>query len=149
MKIYQKNFTLIELISVIVIVSILSVFAVAKGDLFSHNEAEILYTAKLIRSDIRFVQTLALKNDKQNSLFGLNFSNTGYTITKNGINSSVNFPGTSSPQRTLGDDITLTSNVSTINFDLFGAPTADLTLTVNSANSLTVHAKTGRITETP
>ncbi len=147
-----KKFTLIELISVIVITGILAVFATTKSDIFSTGSSKLRYALKLIRSDIRFIQSLALTNDEPNQLFGCSFTGSNYTITRSSIPSTIPFPGTVSPQRTL-DGIDISSTVNSVTFTTFGAPQTTFTVTINlkrsptSTHSITVDAATGRITE--
>ncbi len=146
----EKKFTLIELIAITLILAIVAVFASAK-DSISEEEARVRFAVKLIRADIRFVQSLSLSNDNTNDLYQLNFASGEYTLNRATTSNTNNFPGTDSTTRTI-DGITITSNSTTsIKFSTFGVPDTDLTITVTSTSgetaSLTIDDVTGSITE--
>lgn len=145
----KKKFTLIELIAIILILAIVAVFASARNSI-SEEEARVRFAIKLVRADIRFLQSLSLSNDNTNDLYQLNFASGEYTLNRATTSNTNNFPGTDSTTRTI-DDITITSSSAIIAFSTFGTPSTDLTITVTSTSgetaSLTVDDVTGRITE--
>lgn len=144
----ERQFTLIELIAIIVILAIISVFASAK--IFPEETARVQYALKLVRADVRFIQSLALSNDSTTDFYVLNTGGGSYTLAKNTTINITPFPGTGSVTRTI-NGITITASNSNIAFTSFGVPAEDLTITVSSGGdsaSLTVDSITGSITET-
>ena len=147
----QKNrlsFTLIELIAIVVILAVISIFASAK--IFPEETARVQYALKLVRADIRFIQSLALSNDSNTDFYVLNSSGGNYTLTKNTTINTIPFPGTNSTTRTI-NGITITASNNAIAFNSIGTPAETVTLTVTSSEgptaSLTVDHITGSITE--
>ena len=141
------KFTLIELISVIVILAILAVFVSANP---VNDNADLRFAVKLIRADIRFIQSLSLSNDNNSDLYQINFVNGEYRLARASSVNTVPFPGTESTTRTISG-IAISANTGSIVFSTFGAPDTDLLITVTdrdgNSETLTIDNVTGSITE--
>ena len=125
MKIFIRNNsgnTLIEIISVFLLISIISVYILSNGiDIGKELESEV----EIVKSHLRYVQYLALTNDNKNK-WSIKFSDTGYTLLKKNIE-TINLPNEDSAVHTLqpGLKIILPLNIpvnKTISFDKWGSP---------------------------
>lgn len=144
----DRGFTLIEIISVVLILGIISAVAIP---MFSTEGINVSVAADIIKSDIRFVQELALsRNPETEGEVGITFSAglTSYTITdpKGIFTTTRDLPG--------GVSITTapatTGNV--ISFNKFGEPeftSTTVTVEVGSGSetkSVVIQKYSGMIT---
>lgn len=140
---HKRSFTLIELITVIVVVGLISV---ATFPLFSttlSDRARLVASRDLLRSDLRFVQNLALSAEN-GDFYGLDVSSDHYILLKNGAPAvATKWPGAVGNRRNLAG-VTLTATDFLFNslsepsipmvFSLSnGAGTLTLTLAANGA----------------
>lgn len=142
-----SGFTLVELIIVIVVLGILSVYAIMTS--VSPSELSLPSQAEKMASDIRYVQTLAHTTGKRMRLsmsFGLNGS---YSIASC---DSVSSCGTSVILGVVEKDIDLDGSPPTIDFDTLGRPSATATYTLSygtvSSKTVSVEPLTGFVTIT-
>ncbi|MCH8156684.1 MAG: prepilin-type N-terminal cleavage/methylation domain-containing protein [Nitrospinae bacterium] len=145
----DQGFTLIEIISVILIVGVMVAVAVPMFDTSGISVAE---AASIIKSDIRFVQELALsRNPDTEGEVGITFAvgQTSYSI----IDPQGIFTTTT---RDLPDGVSITTAPATtgnvISFNKFGEPeftSATVTIEVGSSGqtkSIVIQKYTGTIT---
>lgn len=134
MKQQSKGFTLIELVTVMLIVAIMMIFIGIK--LPSTATYSLSSVTEQIRRDIRYTQTLAisLKND------------TGYSLVISANSYSISpSPPDGAYTVTMPSGVTLSAV--TITFDSMGAPASAATVTVTASGvasyTLTVSPETG------
>jgi len=140
-----QGFTLIEILSVIVILGIIAAVAMPS---FNPSGINVGTAAQAIETDIRFVQELAMSRNPQNpGDVSLTFTNgaSTYTIT----DPSGSFTTT----RTLPDGVTITSPNLTVAFDKFGEPelacAASCSVVIDAGGTtqtITVERFTGKVT---
>ncbi len=140
-----RGFTLVELIIVIVVLGIVSTYAVMKG--MPVAEVTLPSQAQKMASDIRHAQMLAYTSGKRMSL--------AITAGPNGIYRVNCVTAGSCPQSfsvTLGKGVVL-GVAPTIDFDTMGKPSAAASYTMSygsSANkTISVAALTGNVTVSP
>jgi len=147
----QSGFTLVELVMIIVILGILSATALPK--FFEKNTfAERAFFTDTL-SAIRFAQKIAVATGCN---VQVSIASNSYSLNRQGDSSSLSCPGGSTyalavPRPSSGassytgseSGITLTSSASSFVFDPVGSASADVTLTVNGAKTISVIAKTG------
>ena len=106
-------------------------------------EREAYAEAAIIRSHLRFAQSLAMSNNTDS--WGISFTSNSYTLFQNGLPAAVNLPNDSSSTHNLPAGVSITSGVGTVLFDPWGSPGPDtLNLTVNT-EAISVHRHTGFI----
>jgi MSHA pilin protein MshC len=147
-----KGFTLIELIIVIMVLAIVSVYC---SVLFT-NKPNLYAQAKLLADDLRYTQSLSMTHDQRYRFVKL--SSTSYTI-QNSSGTSIIMPDEANSV-SLNSGITfgtLTGFTNTIVFDSRGVPYADSSTTPMSATatiplnsgsqtiSVTINPETGMV----
>ena len=148
---YDRGFTIIEVIAVLLIIAIVTVIAVSK--VASTSEYELKSQTEVIKSHLRYAQARAMNT---NSVWGINFpSSTTYSLFRNGdINDTVALPGADSDPATLPSGVTVSTE--TVSFNNWGSPYAnadgtgtstDITITVtcNGTESILITKNTGYI----
>jgi prepilin-type N-terminal cleavage/methylation domain-containing protein len=134
MKQHNQGFTLIELITVLILISVIAAYATMRTP--SSATYNLTSVAEQLRRDIRLTQTLATS------------LNTTYTITLLADSYSISpTPPTGAVAVTMPSGVTLTPT--TLSFNSMGAPSgaASITVTATGAPSITitVAAETGFI----
>lgn len=125
-----KGFTLLEFVTVVVILGILATIAVATwpGDTLSLNAL-----TKQVARDIQYTQALSINTNTR--FCRINFSVNSYSISNAGnTNNPPIWPG-SIP---LGQGITMSSSQSFIVFDSLGTPYSDASFTTPIASNVTI-----------
>lgn len=147
----QGGFTLVELVTVIILLGILS--AVALPKFFDKNTfSERAFFFDTLNA-IRYAQKLAVATGCN---VQVSISSTSYTLTRQGTSTSSSCPGGSTyslavphPGSGAGSyygsetGITLSSTISPFYFFPLGNASADVILTVNGSKTISVIAKTG------
>jgi len=142
-NIERTNFSLVELIAVLIIAGILSVIASAN---ISGGDIDLVSESDTLVSNLRFAQSMAMKDDE--NTWGILFDNEQYELQQNGITQNVaSFPNSNSKTYIMIPDITATGSVE---FNEWGQPVggADvaITLTKTGVDTATVTIKsTGEI----
>lgn len=147
----SRGFTMIELISILVIVGMLAAVAVSR--ISSTAAYSLTSEADILRMHLRYAQLRALSDSVT---WGVTFSSNSYTLQKNGVQASSNLPNEGSATHTLPGGITLSG--STITFDTWGTPviawdntnpvTGSITIIISSGSSsqsITITKNTGFI----
>ena len=112
----DKGFTLVELVTVLVIVAILSLMFVTQWRGLSVNLAA---QADQLVSDIRYIQSLSMTRGQR---YRINFSAGGYAFSNAAGTVPVPHPATAANSVPLAGGITLTSTHAFLVFDGNGTP---------------------------
>lgn len=142
-----RGFTLVELIIVIVILGILSVYAMTRDS--DSAELTLPSQAQRLASDLRYTQSLAFTSGKR-MLFKIN-SSTTYAVcrTTDGTNCSAG----NDISVDLQQGVTVSPAPATLSFNTLGEPNQGATYTVlgpgGSTVSVTVAALTGLVSVAP
>jgi MSHA pilin protein MshC len=140
----KSGFTLIELIIVIVIMIVLSAYAVAR---WPGNHINLNAQAQQLANQLRYTQSLAFS---QSQRYRLNLTSTSYSITTTG-GTAVTDPVTGSNSTNLPSGITMTwTNLpnSLVAFDGKGSPYTNSTATTLLASNATIRFSQGSTTRT-
>jgi prepilin-type N-terminal cleavage/methylation domain-containing protein len=141
----KLGFTLIELIIVIVVMVVLSAYAVAR---WPGNHINLNAQAQQLANQLRYTQSLAFS---QNQRYRLNLTSTSYNITTTG-STAVADPVTGSNATNLPSGITMTWSAELPNalvaFDSKGSPYTDSSATTLLANDATIRLTQGSTTRT-
>jgi MSHA pilin protein MshC len=119
----QSGFTLIEIVSVLVLLSILTAVAVARVS--SMRAAEAVAAADVLKAHLRHAQASAMNSTVS---YGIqtHSSGTSYFMFENGdtVNGQVRLPGEDSNTVPVRSGASVTPSF-TISFDTFGRPCTD------------------------
>ena len=138
----QDGFTVIEVISVILILGIVSALALIR---FSPESIDINTAAQIVRSDLRFVQRLAM---------GQNTTAMSITFTNGAAGYFTFDPAANSVRRGLPSGITISSATKTLGYNEFGEPdfagVSDFVQVTNGTQTMTITVEqfTGLVTLT-
>jgi MSHA pilin protein MshC len=141
----NRGFTLVELISVLLIMGIVAAVVVNR---VGTSNNEVIAQIEVVKSHLRYAQSRAMNSDKNSDKqWGVRFDTSRYWLFKDGnISNKVTFPAEDS------DTVTLPSGMSvgteTVTFDDWGKPYTDAAGTLPQSDdrpivflpSLTNHA---------
>ena len=140
-----SGFTMIELVVVLLIIAIVTVVVVANSG-NTAKQSQLAVQTEIVRSHLHFAKMTAMQS---NVPWRINFSNSSYTLQKNGAASTVFFPNVGSATYTLPAGITLTASSNSVVFDEWGSPGAsDITVTISNGvtgTTITVNKITGTV----
>jgi prepilin-type N-terminal cleavage/methylation domain-containing protein len=118
----NKGFTLIEIISVLVILAILAAVIVSR---IMNTSSESIAAQDVIKSHIKYAQIMAMKS---NNVCGILFNKNTYSIFKNNSTKErITLPGNDGTDFTIPQSLGIANE--TIYFDLWGTPYSNKLLT--------------------
>jgi len=133
-------FTLVETIAVLLVISVLTVMAVAH---LVDTGANAVAEADILETHLRYAQQLAMADDT--ATWGMTIAAGSYTLLKDGAAAARSLPGESSSVHSL-NGTTVTSGTGTVTFDNLGSPgTTTLTIVVGGTRTITITKNTGYI----
>ncbi|MEN6507927.1 MAG: prepilin-type N-terminal cleavage/methylation domain-containing protein [Smithella sp.] len=127
-NINREGFTLLELITVILILGVMASFVAVK--FLSISAANLYSETDVIKSHLRYAQTRAMNT---NSVWGINISSTTqYSLFQNGNTSNVVIlPGQEMSTVTLPTGVNFSSStLGVVSFDTWGKPYSDAAGTI-------------------
>ena len=139
----QAGFSLIEIVATMVIIVVLSV-ALMVGSRRTH--ADVAAEAGILRSHLRFVQTMAMANNT--CAWGIVVTDSSYTLQRDGLPSPINLPGENAPGRSITPGVQIVQGAGVHTFCPWGCPGETLTITLSDGNQqerITVLAFTGLV----
>lgn len=148
-----QGFTLVELVSVLLLIAILTVVAV---DQWPGSAINLSAQVDQLLNDIRYTQSLAMNRGQR---YRINFAADHYWITNIDGTVTYPFPVNGATEVTLNSGITLTTTDGFLVFDGNGVPyttttspgtplAADAVITLSAdgtTNTLTISPETGRV----
>lgn len=141
----RPGFTLLESIIVLVILGIVSAYAVVHTSM-SQNEYDIRAEGDLLISILRYTQFKALSDGANNGDWVLTTASGAYFVTYDG-NNSLNLPGQNANSHDLPVGMTISGGP--ITYDRWGSPgNSDIPLTISmdgKSRTITVSGGTGDI----
>ena len=142
----SKGFTIIEIISVLIIIGILSAVAIPK--ILSTDAYDVVMEIETLKTHLRYSQIRAMSH---NESWGIKIkSGTSYTLQKDGSTAPVNLPNEDSATHSLADGVLATPGTKDITFDDLGSPgNSDIVITLKkqgkNSHTLTITQETGFI----
>ena len=142
----SKGFTMIEIISVFVIIGILSAVAISKMD--STDVYDVVMEIETMKTHLRYSQIRAMSH---NEPWGIKIiDGTSYILQKNGSTAPVNLPNKDSATHFFSKGISIDPGNQVINFDDLGSPgSADIVITLKKQGKnprrINITQKTGFI----
>lgn len=137
------GFTLIEMIASLLLIGILAAVVVSRRvNLVAGPVSE----ADIMRSHLRFVQSLAIANNT--SAWTVLVGGQSYQLRRNGQPASIILPGESSATHVLPAGVQVTGGTGTLAFNSLGAPASTVTITLSDGErteTVTVTGFTGLI----
>lgn len=122
----RNGFTIIELISILVILGIIAIVFTNKNSL----DINLLTEAEILKSKLRYIQLKALSDDACTSCYGLTTTNNSYTS----MPTTIILPGDKSSSYDLSSKkITLTGN--NVLFDKWGNASSDSVVKLTLADT--------------
>jgi MSHA pilin protein MshC len=114
----SNGFSMIEIISVLIIIGILSAVAIPK--MLSTDVYDVLMETETLKAHLRYSQIRAMSH---NEAWGIEITgSTSYTLQKNASTAPVNFPNEDSATHSLTNGVRITSGNTIISFDDLGSP---------------------------
>ncbi|CCK78877.1 GspH/FimT family pseudopilin [Desulfobacula toluolica] len=141
----SNGFTIIEIISVLIIIGILSAVIVPK--MTATGVYDVISETQILKTHLRYAQSRAMS---YNEPWGISMTAGSYTLQKNNITASVNFPNETSPTHFFSNGVGISSGNQVVSFDDLGSPgdsTISFTLSHQGshARTITITRKTGFI----
>lgn len=141
-----KGFTIIEIISVLVIIGILSAVAIPK--MLSTDVYDVVMEMETLKTHLRHAQIRAMSH---NESWGISITGgNSYTLQKNGSAAPVTLPNENSNTHSIANGISTTPGTKIITFDDYGSPgNLDIVITLKkqgeNSQTFTITKKTGFI----
>jgi prepilin-type N-terminal cleavage/methylation domain-containing protein len=130
----MRGFTTVEVITVLVIISILSAVAVTR--IVTPRSFSLAAEADIVKTHLRYVHFRALSDV---GTWGVSFAGSSYTVMRDGSIAGYRLPNEDSPTHTFPSGITTTEAV--VTFDEWGTPVDGARNPVMS--DITVHISGG------
>ncbi|MGH1469852.1 MAG: pilus assembly FimT family protein [Cellvibrionaceae bacterium] len=136
----KKNvgFSLIELISVIVMLGIISFFALPK---LRVSDSSVMTSRDMIIAALSHTQQIAMARDSSSNPVTIVFTSSSIDVRENGM--SINFPGVSYPF-SLPNGVTISSGTGTMNYDKLGK-TSSTTISLNDGSAVITVEESGYV----
>ena len=125
----QGGFTLIEAVAVLVIISILAGFVMVGA---RETHAAVVAEAGLLRTHLRFLQSLAMANNTAN--WSVLITSDSYGLLRNGQPSPINLPDAPAPERQLAEGVSIVQGTGVIAFNEWGDPGQDYTIVLTDGD---------------
>lgn len=136
----RSGFTMIEVLAMLLIMAVVMTVILSRTPSI---EREAFAQAAILRSHLRFAQSLAMSH--ATARWSVSFTPSSYTLFENGLPAGIAFPNEGSATHNMPDGVSLTSGTDAIRFDEWGSPGADsITINVNG-ETVTVSGLTGFI----
>jgi MSHA pilin protein MshC len=134
--------TLIEVIAVLLVLSIVGVVVLA---LATGGNANAPAQAAILKSHLRFVQTLAMANNRD--AWTVSFQGGSYTLNRNGSPAALKLPNESSSTHTFPSGVSITSVTdATLSLTERGSPGPNsFTIVLNGTETIMITRNTGYI----
>lgn len=135
----SRGFTLLEVIGVLVILGVISVYV---GNQIAPDQYNVAGEAANLQTAIRYAQSLGftqayLPDGVDTVVWGINLSGTSYQLFRNGASQNdINLPGQNSNSYTLPSGINITGG--TVYFDFRGIPCSSTGAPVNGDTNFTI-----------
>ena len=141
----SNGFTIIEIISVLIIIGILSAVVISR--MTSTDVYNVISESETLKTQLRHAQIRAMSHSES---WGISMTGSSYTLNKNGSTAPVNLPNENSASHTLTNGVTITTGNQVIAFDDLGSPgNADINIILskqgNNSRTITITRKTGFI----
>ena len=134
------GFTMIEVLAVLLVLAVIMTVILTRTPSI---ERDAYAQAAVIRSHLRFAQSLAMGDNTEN--WGITFTPHSYTLLLNGSPAGIALPNDSSSTHNLPDGVSITNGIGTVLFDEWGSPGSDsITITVDT-ESIVIARLTGFI----
>ncbi|MGI1678362.1 MAG: prepilin-type N-terminal cleavage/methylation domain-containing protein [Cellvibrionaceae bacterium] len=130
------GFSLIELISVIVMLGIISFFALPK---LRVSDSSVMTSRDMIIAALSHVQQVAMARDSVSNPVTIVFTSSSFDVRENGV--SINFPGASYPF-SLPNGVVISSGIGTMNYDKLGK-TSPVSISLNSGSAVITVEESG------
>ncbi len=134
----QSGFTMIEIVSVLVIIGIMAAVAITR--MTGTKEYELASQVDVVKTHLRLAQSRAMNS---NQIWGLNISgNTFYSLFNNANTANVvRLPNQDADNVTLPQGMTITTG--TVSFDAWGRPYSDAAGTIAQIGERTLTISKG------
>ncbi|MFH1137057.1 MAG: prepilin-type N-terminal cleavage/methylation domain-containing protein [Pseudomonadota bacterium] len=143
----NRGFTLLETISVLVILGVLT--AVALAAMSSSDTVQPVVEIQILKGHLRFAQAKAMSDVVA---WGLEIQSGSYTLLRDWTDAAINLPGEDSNTHDLAGSLSLGGDLGIYTFDSRGIPsrngselTANASLSLDGAPSITITRETGFI----
>lgn len=137
---HSAGFTLIEVLATLIVLAVVITVVLRQTPSI---DREAYAQAAIIRSHLRFVQSLAMSDNTDS--WGIAFTANSYTLFQNGLPADISLPNDSTATHNLPGNVAITGGIGTVFFDEWGSPGPDtITITVNS-ETVTITRLTGFI----
>ena len=137
----QQGFTLIEVIAVLALLGVLSVW-IAAGT--SRTRAELAAETGRLRANLHYAQTLALSDNTVE--WSILVDARGYTLHRDGQPAHLKWPGTDSIRHQVHSAVQITGGVGRHRWNECGAPREPIVIALSDGRdtrSVIMHAFTG------
>ena len=134
------GFTMIEVLAVLLVLAVIMTVILTRTPSI---ERDAYAQAAVIRSHLRFAQSLAMGNNIEN--WGITFTPHSYTLLLNGSPADLPLPNDTSSTHNLPDGLSITDGIGTLLFDEWGSPGPDNITLVVDTESIVITRLTGFI----